>query len=1225
LKYKDLIQFDPIETIVKLKDADSKKEAERLVKTYVMSEHMADSLIEIVIPQLQFDQTIDNKGVFVVGNYGTGKSHLMSVLSAVAEDAQLLEFVKNKKFKEAVKSIAGKFEVLRFEIGASKMNLRDIVLSNLEKDLKNRGLDFKFPKAEEVTDNQQSLQKMMSLFEEIYPDKGYLIFVDELLDYLGGRKELELKFDLSFLREMGEISKHCRLRMIAGVQETLFDNPSFSFVAKTMLKVKDRFEQIMIHREDISYVVSQRLLQKTNDQKAWIREHLEKFSFLYKSMADRLEEYVSLYPIHPAYLETFEKVYLAENREVLKTLTQTMREIIDEDVPKEEPGLISYDTYWNFVQESPSKRTLEDIKEVIDKSNILEGIIEHSFTRPQYKPMSMRIIHALSVHRLTTGEVHAPIGITIENMKDDLCLFDPMMPEMEEDFLISQITTVMREIFNTVSGQFIEYNKENEQYYLNLKKDIDFNAKIQQKAEVMDDISLNPYYHNLVLKAMEFDRVPYMPDFKIWEYELIWEGRNIEREGYLFLGGPNERPTAQPPRDFYIYFIPPYGDIKLNDEKKADEVFVLFDGSQKEIKESIKMYAGSLAMADRASKDTKAEYLKKAREYQGEAVNWIRKKVNQCFSIKYRGESKNLLSLLKSRRLSDKNLKDQLDMAASECLNIYFNEKYKVYPRFKVTITRENQLEHFRSALNYLAGKKTEQGAKVLDSLGLLDGEIIKPEKSIYAKYFLNLLHKLEPGKVINKDDIIEEVNELEIDKEFKLSNLWITVILSALVYSGDIILAVPGRKYDATMMKELAAESGANLQGFNHFEKPRDLPLDVIKGLFAFLELPPGIIVNSQKREEAVTRMLVETEKLIDKTINAQLLLSGDISIWGKDSLESYKKDNYKQELKELKEFLDSINRFNTVAKLKNINFTIEEIEKHQKSKEIIKELDKIRKLKEALDTNISYLSNTEIVLDEHSFKEWKEKVSAAKNALAARLIDFNTIDHEFIRQFALELQAYKKEYIEIYLELHKKYRLSLSDDHLKKELMESRKLDNLNKLSTIEGILPLQRLQEVQNKIYALQTCYNLTNMEMENHFVCPHCHFKPNEKGYPVHGVIDHVETEIEGLYKDFTEIIIDSIEDPMIKDNISYLKLVQQKVINKLLAERKLPEVVDNNFITAVNILLKGLEKIEVDLDNLRKAITRGGPVTVEDMLKRFKNYLETITQGRDESKIRIIIK
>ena len=45
---------------------------------------MAEKLITLVVLQLQFDQPGDNKGLLVVGNYGTGKSHLMSVISAVA-------------------------------------------------------------------------------------------------------------------------------------------------------------------------------------------------------------------------------------------------------------------------------------------------------------------------------------------------------------------------------------------------------------------------------------------------------------------------------------------------------------------------------------------------------------------------------------------------------------------------------------------------------------------------------------------------------------------------------------------------------------------------------------------------------------------------------------------------------------------------------------------------------------------------------------------------------------------------------------------------------------------------------------------------------------------------------------------------------------------------------------------------------------------------------------
>jgi len=86
MKYGDLIQFDPIETVVQLRDANEDASARQLVRTYVISDEMAERLINLVIPQLQFDKPTDNKGLLVVGNYGTGKSHLMSVISAIAEN-----------------------------------------------------------------------------------------------------------------------------------------------------------------------------------------------------------------------------------------------------------------------------------------------------------------------------------------------------------------------------------------------------------------------------------------------------------------------------------------------------------------------------------------------------------------------------------------------------------------------------------------------------------------------------------------------------------------------------------------------------------------------------------------------------------------------------------------------------------------------------------------------------------------------------------------------------------------------------------------------------------------------------------------------------------------------------------------------------------------------------------------------------------------------------------
>lgn len=56
MRYAELIQFDPIETVVQLRDADKAAAARRLVSTYVISEDMAEKLVDPVFSQLQFDR-----------------------------------------------------------------------------------------------------------------------------------------------------------------------------------------------------------------------------------------------------------------------------------------------------------------------------------------------------------------------------------------------------------------------------------------------------------------------------------------------------------------------------------------------------------------------------------------------------------------------------------------------------------------------------------------------------------------------------------------------------------------------------------------------------------------------------------------------------------------------------------------------------------------------------------------------------------------------------------------------------------------------------------------------------------------------------------------------------------------------------------------------------------------------------------------------------------------
>src|SRR5579884_3698590 len=180
MRYRDLVQFEPITDVVQLRWADEATEARRLVETFVISDRMAEQLASVVIPQLQFLTPRDNKGVLVVGNYGTGKSHLMSVVSAVAEHPELAAALTNPRVRGAAAAIAGRFKVVRVEIGAVQGSLRDILLGELEAALTSWDVPFAFlpADAQGLANNKGPLLDAVAAFRERYPEQGILLVVD---------------------------------------------------------------------------------------------------------------------------------------------------------------------------------------------------------------------------------------------------------------------------------------------------------------------------------------------------------------------------------------------------------------------------------------------------------------------------------------------------------------------------------------------------------------------------------------------------------------------------------------------------------------------------------------------------------------------------------------------------------------------------------------------------------------------------------------------------------------------------------------------------------------------------------------------------------------------------------------------------------------------------------------------------------------------------------------
>lgn len=100
-------------------------------------------------------------------------------------------------------------------------------------------------------------------------------------------------------------------------------------------------------------------------------------------------------------------------------------------MPTDRPGVIAFDGYWKVLKDNAAHRALPEVKAIIECSTTLEDKVQSAFPKKTYKPMAIRIIEGLSVHRLTTGE--APIGLTPEELRDKLCLYHSGAAEMGGD------------------------------------------------------------------------------------------------------------------------------------------------------------------------------------------------------------------------------------------------------------------------------------------------------------------------------------------------------------------------------------------------------------------------------------------------------------------------------------------------------------------------------------------------------------------------------------------------------------------------------------------------------------------------------------------------------------------------------------------------------------------------------------------------------------------------
>ena len=294
------------------------------------------------------------------------------------------------------------------------------------------------------------------------------------------------------------------------------------------------------------------------------------------------------------------------------------------------------------------------------------------------------------------------------------------LPEKNPEFLENTIETTLVKIRQSTDGSFISQNSENMQWYIDVKKDVDYDAKISKKITSIDDLKKDRYFFEILQKVMETPDVSYVTDRKIWQSEIEWEEKRINRKGYLFFGAPNERSTAQPPRDFYMYFLPHFKIPSFTDEKKLDEVFFKFKHIDSKIQDDILFYCAARDLEITSSQTTKQIYAHKAEQRLKTISTWMRESGLSNVVVTFQGIEKNLLDVPIIKKGTNFSFKEIINSISSYFLKETFNQKYPDYPVFEKLVTGDNMEQYVKDTLRFISTKNPSKiSSSVLSSLEL--------------------------------------------------------------------------------------------------------------------------------------------------------------------------------------------------------------------------------------------------------------------------------------------------------------------------------------------------------------------------------------------------------------------------------------------------------------------------------------------------------------------------
>jgi hypothetical protein len=1191
-KIGELINFEKIKEVI---DIDAITDKKDMVKNYVISPDLEDCIHHL----LNDLNNSEHKAAQIIGGYGSGKSHLLAFIISILTDKKLRAYIQSEKIKAESDKINRDFCVVYWELQPNDVSLSEYFYDNVETQLAEKyGITVEIQTSGAI-DHKKNIQLILDRIKQGNPTRGLVVITDEISDFLKQKTKENINRDVQFLRVLGQTAQACDFTFIGAMQEHIFSNPKYVDEAESIGRVAERFQIITIKREDIKRVISQRVLHKTTEQRIKLEALFKEYVRFFPAIRTKLDDYIDMYPLHPYIVEIFSDLPYFEKRGVIQFTIQEVEKILDNDFPH----IITYDLIFDEIASKHTIKNLETVSPIVEAIQSLESKIDLLDARHQMTARSiMKSLAVLKLYGKTNNN-----GATIEEIANTLLI----LPDNKKMEATDEISIIINNLRKVTDGQFISSNKEG-YYFLDLSIIVDYDHVIMRKADNLQENALNDEILSILKDQLLLTESSI---YAVFLDSCKWQNKRSFKEG-SFIYDIGKGKIAGMTGDYQIIFLSPFCD--QSQYKSSENVIIISGKLLPEAFEELKKTAAAKALInDNYSRSVmEKKYVALKRSF----TELLVKSYLTNGQIDTGTEKKSIKSLISREFLNFDELFAEIKPVI---FDYYFTRKYPKHPKFIQVITSDNIHGELSSAVKELVIKTGTQSMfstarQLLNAFNLVDESgNLSTGNSDVAKEIVGIAKKSE-GKNVDVKDIITMLET----SAFGYHRLMTEFIITVLTYNGEITLKAAGGKTITSSEVEEVFKSGLSaFENIRYIAIEGDFDIQSVINLFNALQLNPARLRVSNKRGEAVQEFRTKYLKIkeqIDfvqnKLEHMSLYESGTVDIEG---------------LKKKHNLLDAIplsdfENIKTPNDLKKIIYDASTIKRIGDSYEMLEKLSTFYKTySERVAREIEYIKEIRRIVEEYSSLFQIEGLQDLIDDSFSVLLNVNKLlSLEELNPLIGKLQQIRKKYVAEYYKAHEKYVGSKVEWSKLLEIASTTAYNNLKILKNI-FILNRHSFIKTESEITALMNiqCNDFRIDVLEHKVTCPKCGFPNSSASQNINKRIEEIDIKIADIFNEWEASILNELSN--YKSNLQYLSTKEKNIVESVIKNGKLPEIITEDSVIALNNLFKELESIEVTANDFFEKIFQGSMVmdyfTFEKKLNALK---QEMVAGKDLDKVRI---